>query len=97
MDFAVPADRRVKLKEREKTDKYMDLSREQKTKRNIKVTAIPNVISAFCTFTKGLVKILEDMEIRGRVENIQTTALLISARILRKVLETCGHWSLKPQ
>ena len=30
MDFAVPADHRVKLKECEKKDKYMDLIRELK-------------------------------------------------------------------
>ena len=34
--------------------------------------------------TKGL----EVLEIRGRVETIQTTALLRPARILRRVLET---------
>ena len=30
MDFAVPADHRVKLKENEKKDKYSDLARELK-------------------------------------------------------------------
>ena len=30
MDFAVPADHRVKLKESEKKDKYLDLTRELK-------------------------------------------------------------------
>ena len=30
VDFAVPADHRVKLKESEKKDKYLDLAREQK-------------------------------------------------------------------
>ena len=35
-------------------------------------------------------KELEDLEIRGQVEAIQTTALLKSARILRIVLETWG-------
>ena len=33
---------------------------------------------------------LGDLEIRGRVETIQTTAFLWSARILRRVLETWG-------
>ena len=31
MDFAVSADHRVKLKESEETDKYLDLARELKT------------------------------------------------------------------
>ena len=30
MDFAVPADHKVKLKESEKRDKYLDLARELK-------------------------------------------------------------------
>ena len=54
----------------------------------MKVTVIPIVIGALGTVTKGLVKGLEDLEIKGRVETIQTTLLLRSARILRKVLET---------
>ena len=52
----------------------------------MKVTVILILTGAFGTGTKGLVKGLEDFEIRGRVETIQTTALLKSDRILRKVL-----------
>ncbi len=57
----------------------------------MKVTLIPIVIGVLGTVTKGLVQGLEDLEIRGRVETIQTTVLLRSARILRGVLETCCH------
>ena len=60
VDFAVPADHRVKLKECEKKDKYLDLARELKKLWNMKVTVIPNVIDAFGTITKGLLKGLED-------------------------------------
>ena len=49
------------------------------------------VIGAFGTVTKGLLKGLEDLKIRGWVETIQTTASLRTARILRRVLETCCH------
>ena len=42
----------------------------------MKVTIIPIVIGAFDTITKGLRKGLEDLEVGGRVETIQTTALL---------------------
>ena len=45
----------------------------------------------FVTVTKGLLKGLENLEVGGRVETIQTTTLLRTARILRRVLETCGH------
>ena len=52
------------------------------------MTIIPIVIGAFGTVTKGLLKDLEDLEVGGRVETIQTTALLKIVRILRRVLET---------
>ena len=54
------------------------------------VTIIPIVIGSFGTVTKGLLKGIEDLEVGGRVETIQTTALLKTARILRRVLETWG-------
>ena len=83
-------DHRIKLKECEKKDKYLDLARELKNLWNMKVTIILIVIGAFGTVTKGLLKGLEDLEVGGRVEIIQTTALLWTSRILRTVLETWG-------
>ena len=88
VNFAVPADHRVKLKENEKKDKYLDLVRELKKLWNRKVTIIPVVIDALGTVTKGLLKGLEDLEIRGQMETIQTTTLLRTVRILRRILET---------
>ena len=88
IDFAVPVDKRIKLKEWEKKDKYLDLARELKKLWNMQVTIIPIVIGAFGTVTKGLLKGLEDLEVGGRVETIQTTILLRTARILRRVMET---------
>ena len=70
-DFAVPAEHRVKLKENEKRDKYLDLARELNN--------------------YGKWKWLNDLQIREGVETFQTTELLKSARILRRVLETCCH------
>ena len=90
VDFAVPADHRIILKEREKKDKYLDLARELKYLWNMRVTIVPIVIGAFGTVTKGLLKVLEDLEVGGRVKTIQTTALLKMARILRRVLDTWG-------
>ena len=88
IDFAVPAYHRIKLKECEKKNKYLDLARELKNLWNMQVTIIPIVIGAFGTVTKGLLKGLDELEVGGRVETIQTTALLKTARILRRVLET---------
>ena len=88
MDFAVPADHWVKLKENEKKDKYLDFAKELKKLWNM--TVIPIVTGAFGTVTKWLLQGLEDLEIRGHVETFQITALLISAGILRRVLEIWG-------
>ena len=90
VDFAVPADHRIKLKECEKRNKYLNLARELKKLWNMKVTIIPIVIDAFGMVTKGLLKGLEDLEVGSWVETIQTKALLKMARILRRVLKTWG-------
>ena len=57
---------------------------------NMQVTIIPIVICAFGTVTKGLLKGPENLEVDGRLETIQTTALLRTAKILRRVQETWG-------
>ena len=89
---------RIKLKEWEEKDKYLDLARELKKRWNMKGTIRPIVIDAFGTVTKRLVKGLEDLKVGGRVETIQTTALLRTARILKRILETWGDLlSLKLQ
>ena len=46
VDFAVPADHRIKLKECEKKDKYLDLARELKSLESMKVTIVPIAICA---------------------------------------------------
>ena len=71
----------MKLEECEKKDKYYDLARELKKLWNMKV-----MIVMIGTIIKGL----EDLEVGGRVETIQMTALLRTAIILRRVLETWG-------
>ena len=60
IDFDIPADHRINLKEGEKKDKYFDLARELKTLWNMKVTIVPIVIGVLGTETKGLFKGLED-------------------------------------
>ena len=90
VDFAVQADHRINLKECEKKDKYLYLAREQKRLWNMKVSIVPIVIGAFGTVNKRLLKGLEDLEVGGRVETVQMTAFLRTARILKRVLETWG-------
>ena len=44
VDFVVPADHRIKVKENEKKDKFLDFARELKKLWNMQVTIIPIVI-----------------------------------------------------
>ena len=85
MDFAVPAEHKVKLKVREKKDRYLDLVRELKKLWNMKVTIIPIVIGALGTVTEGLIKGLKDLEISGRVKTIQTNASMNTAQSPRNL------------
>ena len=51
-------------------------------------TVILIVIGALGIIPKGLLRGLDELDIGEQVKIIQTTALLGSARILRRVLET---------
>ena len=63
VDFAVPVDHRVKLKESEKKDKYLDFAKKKKSKKkklwNMKVTVIPIVICPLVIIPKKLEKALK--------------------------------------
>ena len=56
VDFAVPADHRIKLTEFEKKEKYLNLARELKKLWNMKLAFVPIATGAFGTVTKGLLK-----------------------------------------
>ena len=73
MDFAVPVDHRVKIKETQKRDRYLDLDRKVWKLWKIRVTVIPILVDALGTVPKGLVRVLKELEIGGRIETIQTT------------------------
>ena len=90
--------RSVKAKENEKRYKLLDFPWETKNLWNMKVTMIPIVVGTLGIISQGKVKKIEDLEMRGQVNTIQITALLLSARIVRRVLETWGDLlSLKLQ
>ena len=63
MNFVGSVERRAKLKDSDKNDEYLDLAEEKMC--NIKVTLIPIVICAPCTFAELLVQGLLDLEIKG--------------------------------
>ena len=97
-NFAVPADHWIKLKECEKKDKYIDLAKELKKTTEHVSDDCTNCDWFLGTVAKGLFKGQEILDVGGWVETIQMTALLRTARILRRVLETWGDLlSLKLQ
>ena len=64
MDFAVPADHKVKIKQNEKINKYLNLARELKKLWNTKMTVIPIVVGALGTVLKISERVFEQFEIR---------------------------------
>ena len=88
IDIAVPADVRVEEKGREKVEKYQDLKREIGRLWNLKkVEVVPVVIGALGSVTKEFDRWIGKLGITFNVGVVQKTALLGTARILRKVLE----------
>ena len=57
----------------------------------MKVTIAPIVIGGLGTITKGLLKGLEDLEVGGRVETIQMTALQRTWDESWRLEEICCH------
>ena len=88
IDVAIPGDIRVCEKETEKVEKYQDLRREiAKIWKMKEVKVIPIVIGALGCVSKSLGKWIDKLGIKIKTEYLQKTALLGTARILRKVLE----------
>ena len=75
----------------EKIEKYQDLKREIKRLWGLRiVTIVPIVIGALGSITKDFKSWIDKLNIKSANVNavVQKSALLGTARILRKVLET---------
>ena len=87
IDFAVPGDNRIEEKEKDKIEKYQDLGRELQKIWNVKVTIMPLVVDSLGAIPKQYGNRLKQIGITVGKAQVQTTVLLRTARILRKVLE----------
>ena len=88
IDIAVPADVRVEEKEKENVEKYQDLKKEIRRLwklRNVEI--VPLVIGARGSVSAEFDRWIGKLGITCNVGVMQKTALLRTARILRKVLE----------
>ena len=84
MYFTVLAYHPIKTKEREKIDRYQDLARELRNLWKMRAMLILIVVDEIRMIPLGLGKAgMEELEIRGRFETIQSTALSKTGIILR--------------
>ena len=88
VDFTIPTDHRLKIKENKNINKYVDLARELRKLWKMKVKVIPTDAGAFGTVPKTLEKELEEYKISRRIETIQTSALQRWVKIIKSVLES---------
>ena len=65
VNFAIPADQRVKFKESKKKDEYLHLTKELKKTVEYESDCDTNFIGALVRVTKGFVQGLKDLEITG--------------------------------
>ena len=81
MPYFVPADYRAKVKESERKDKYLDLSPHptppQKTKTDVEHESNGDTYCNWSAWNgpQRLRKALEELEIAGRIETIETAVL----------------------
>jgi hypothetical protein len=86
IDVVISGDRKKKKKEGEKILKYKDLTIEIQRMWNVKTKAIPVIIGATGTISKSFRKYVRNTPGNYKVKELQKTAILGTAHILRKVL-----------
>jgi hypothetical protein len=82
----ISGDRNVVKKEAEKILKYKDLTIEIQRMWNVKARVIPVVVGATESISKSFRKYLSNIPGNHDVRELQKTAILGTAHILRKVL-----------
>ena len=86
IDDAIWGDRNVIKKEGEKILKYKDLTIEIQCRWKVKTRVIPVIIGATGTISKSFIKYISNIPGNHEVKELQKTAILGTAHILRKVL-----------
>jgi hypothetical protein len=86
IDVAISGDRNVIKKEAEKIPKYKYLTIEIQRMWNVKTKVIPVIIGATGPISKSFRKYLSTIPGKHEVKELQITAILSTAHILRKVL-----------
>ena len=85
IDVAISGDRNVIKKEAKNILKYKDLTIEIQRMWNVKTKVIPVIIGATGTVSKTFIKYVSKIPENHEVKELQKTAILDTAHILRKV------------
>jgi hypothetical protein len=86
IDVAISGDKNVIKKEAEKILKYKDFTIEIQHMWKVKTRVIPVIIGATGTISKSFRKYVSSIPGNHEVTELQKTAILDTAHILRKVL-----------
>jgi len=86
IDVAISGDKNVIKKEAEKFLKYKDLTIEIQRMWNVKIKVIPVIVGATGTISKSFRKYVSNIPGKHEVKELQKTAIMGTAHILRKVL-----------
>ena len=86
LDVAISGDRNVIKKEAEKILRYKDLTIEIQRMWKVKTRVIPVITGATETISKSFRKYIRNIPGNNEVKELQKTAILGTAHILRKVL-----------
>jgi hypothetical protein len=86
IDVAISGDRNVIKKEVTKILKYKDLTTEIQRMWNVKTKVIPVIIGTTGTISKSFKKYVSNIPGNHEVKELQKTAILCTAHILRKVI-----------
>jgi hypothetical protein len=86
IDVAISGDRNVIKKEAKRILKYKDLTIEIHCMWNVKTKVIPEIMDATGTISKSFRKYVSNIPRNHEVKELQKTAILGTAHILRKVL-----------
>ena len=86
VDFSVPWDKNVLIKEQEKIAKYVPLAKDLNKVRKMSTKIVSVLIEGLGLVSPNLLKHLKELDIPDFIGSLQTTAIVGTYNIPRKVL-----------
>ena len=90
VEFSVPWDKNVLLKEEEKASKYIPLAKEIHKVHRVSTRIIPIILGSLGTVTNKLKTNLKELGLEKILGGLQTSVLIGTHNILRKVINMNG-------